>query len=122
MKKILIVDDSEFNLLLVTTMLHDDYDVDTALSGQDALKKIENKLFHLIILDVVMEKISGFDLCKELRENPKTKHTPIIFLTATDQTLAEKGYKAGADEFLGKPIKSKKLKEKIKKLLQRPII
>ena len=122
MKKILIVDDSELNVLLVSTMLEKDYSVYTAFSGEEALKQIAMMMPDLVISDIVMQNISGIDLCKEIRKNPKTAHMPIILLTATDDTLAERSYRSGADEVLGKPVKPQLLKAKITKLLQRPVI
>jgi len=122
MKKILVVDDSELNVLFVSTILEKDYAIYTAFSGEEALRMVQKEIPHLIILDIVMRKVSGLDVCKAIRENPKTANIPIILLTATNEALAERGYRSGADEVLGKPIKPERLKEKISKLLQRPII
>ena len=122
MKKILVVDDSELNVLFVSTILEKDYAIYTAFSGEEALRMVQKEIPDLIILDIVMRKVSGLDVCKEIRENPKTANIPIILLTATNEALAERGYRSGADEVLGKPIKPERLKEKISKLLQRPII
>ena len=82
----------------------------------------ENFKESKLLLDIVMEDISGLDVCKEIRNNPKTAHIPVIFLTATHESLIEKGYEVGGDEFLSKPVKPQLLKEKVKQLLQRPVI
>ena len=84
--KILVADDNR-NIVELVKMEFEilDYDVVTAFDGEDALKKIEKENPDLLILDVMMPKMNGFDVCMKLRDNPKYQNIPIIMLTAKSQ-------------------------------------
>lgn len=110
-KRILAVDDDATALgALRQILLQRGYDVETAPCGEQALPILESSPFDLFILDVAMPGMSGFDLCRRIREAPATKDTPVIFLTAKGllMDMAE-GQDAGSDLYLIKPVLANKL-------------
>ncbi len=109
-KRVLAVDDDTTAVGALRQILaQKGYDVTTAGSGEEALDKIGDG-FDLFILDVAMPGMSGYDLCRRIRENPPTKDTPVIFLTAKSllMDMAE-GQDAGSDLYLVKPVLATKL-------------
>jgi len=112
----LIVDDNELNITILLNLLSKNYDVSVALSGEDALESLEDEIPHLIVLDIIMPDMSGVDVCREIKSNARTKHIPVIFLTAA-HTFKYEAYDAGADDFVGKPFDLTALSRKIKKLI-----
>ncbi len=114
--KILAVDDDPVNLQVVTNLLSlQNYSVTGVLSGVEALSAIEKDDFNLILLDIMMPKMSGYDVCKKLRERYSANELPIILLTAKNQVsdLVE-GLDAGANDYLTKPISKGELLARIK--------
>jgi PAS domain S-box-containing protein len=114
--KILLVDDNPANLLALRAILDDlNQDLVDAKSGEVALSHIEETEFAVILLDVVMPGISGFELASLIRGRDRTKHIPIIFITSNDfdRDTLEEGYKLGAVDFLVKPILSNILRAKV---------
>ena len=104
---ILIVDDKPEELYLLESILKGSgYEVVSALNGKEALKKLRDNRFNLIISDILMPVMDGFQLCKECKKDEKLKDIPFIFYTGTymDEKDAELGLKLGADEYLVKPI------------------
>lgn len=103
---ILVVDDTLDNLTLMSGLLKDLYRVKVANSGEKALKYLENDTMpDLILLDIMMPKLSGYDILKELKSNHKTKDIPVIFLTAMSSIEDEKnGLEMGAVDYITKPI------------------
>ena len=102
---ILVVDDSPQNLSLMSGLLEDLYTVKLAPSGARALKIASANPLDLILLDIMMPEIDGYDVCRALKENPDTRHIPVIFLTAMDGMAdEEKGLLAGAVDYITKPI------------------
>ncbi len=118
MKKILIVDDNELNITIVLNTLGDLYDVSVALSAKEAFEAIKEELPDLIVLDIIMDEISGIEVCKKVKSNERTEHIPVVFLTAAHDALKESAYKAGADDFMGKPFEGAILRAKIKRLIK----
>lgn len=118
MKKILIVDDNELNITILLNTLGSTYDLSVALSGQEALDAIEEELPDLIVLDIIMDGISGLDICEKIKAEERTKHIPVVFLTAAHDAMKETAYKAGADDFMGKPFEGAVLRAKIQRLLE----
>ena len=118
MKKILIVDENELNITILLNTLGNKYDVSVALSAKEAFEAIEDELPDLIVLDIIMEEMSGIEACKKIKSEKKTAHIPVIFLTAAHDTLKESAYQAGADDFLGKPFEGAVLRSKIKGLIR----
>ena len=108
---ILIVDDVETNLQLLGNILQEqNYDVSFASNGHDALSILETELPDLILLDVMMPEMDGFEVCERVKNNPRTKDTPVIFLTAkaeTEEIL--KGFELGAVDYVTKPFNSAEL-------------
>lgn len=111
---ILVVDDSESNIEMVLAIL-DNYDVIPATSGKDALEMVANEHVDLILLDILMPEISGFDVCKELKECEQTKDIPVIFLTAQkDEDSIESAYLTGGVDYVTKPFKPVELLARVK--------
>ncbi len=108
---ILIVDDVETNLQLLGNILQEqNYDVSFASNGQDALSILETELPDLILLDVMMPEMDGFEVCERVKSNQQTKDIPVIFLTAkaeTEEIL--KGFELGAVDYVTKPFNSSEL-------------
>jgi response regulator RpfG family c-di-GMP phosphodiesterase len=112
---VLLVDDDERNLLAARTAFEDDaYDLVLARSGHEALRLLLDRDFAVILLDVRMPDMDGFETAKLIRGRPRTRHTPIIFVTAhrQDDEEVHEGYKLGAVDFLFKPIVPAVLKAK----------
>jgi len=103
---ILVVDDTPDNLSLMAGLLKDRYKVQLANNGERALKLVQGgKPPDLILLDIMMPVLSGYDVCKLLKDDPATRHIPIIFLTAMTATEDEtKGLQMGAADFITKPV------------------
>lgn len=110
-KRILIVDDDELVLIALRELLRsENYEVQTFSRGKEALKKIDQEDYDLILLDIVMPEMDGFELCKMIRTMDKFKNKPIVFLSAKNQEEDKKrGMEAGANLFLNKPISPQKL-------------
>lgn len=113
---ILIVDDVETNLQLLGNILQEqNFDVSFASNGYDALSILETELPDLILLDVMMPEMDGFEVCERVNSNPRTKDIPIIFLTAkaeTEEIL--KGFDLGAVDYVTKPFNSAELLARVK--------
>lgn len=117
--KILIVDDEKINVALLTSYLSETYDVVTVSNGEDALKIVKTENPDLILLDIVMPGIDGFDVCKIIKQDYKLDFIPIIMLTAlTSRDDHQKGIEVGADDFLKKPADKFELNKKITALLR----
>jgi class 3 adenylate cyclase/CheY-like chemotaxis protein len=118
--KILVVDDTPRNVKLLADLLAvKGYCVTTAASGREALDKIDGDTPDLVLLDVVMPEMSGYEVCRALRENPATRMLPVIMVTALDPSVERvKGIDAGADDFLTKPINQAELLARVKSLLR----
>jgi DNA-binding response OmpR family regulator len=110
-KKILVVDDDEMVLMALDELLKPEgYEVQAVSSGREALKRIDEKTYDLLMLDIIMPEMDGFDLCRRIREKDEYKETPIVFLTAKSREQDKKdGLEAGANLFLSKPISPEKL-------------
>ncbi|MEM6502184.1 MAG: hybrid sensor histidine kinase/response regulator [Cyanobacteria bacterium P01_C01_bin.89] len=118
--RLLLVDDLEVNLaVLEALLLEEDYDLDTALNGKDALRKVEENAPDLILLDIMMPGINGLEMCRYLKGNPNNQHIPILMVTALDtkQDLAE-ALNAGADDFISKPVEGIELRARVRSLLR----
>jgi DNA-binding response OmpR family regulator len=117
MKRILIVEDEIHMMNLLKIHLGKEYHITNAKDGQTALDLIEKQSFDLIILDVMLPYVSGWTVCKRIRE---TDDTPILMLTArTDLADKVKGLELGADDYLVKPFEFEELNARIKALLRR---
>lgn len=118
--KILIIDDSEIYRSMISEILESEgYEVYSKPDGDSALADIDLIIPDLIILDVVMPKISGYEVCAKLKSNPKYHNTPVIFLTSLDSEIDEvHGFKLGAVDYVHKPISSSILKARVSTHLQ----
>ena len=96
------------------------FDVITAASGAEALKILETKSADLVLLDVMMPQMTGFEVCEKIRANPKFKSLPVIILTAKGQKEdAEKGLSVGADDYIIKPFDPTELAEQVRSMLDK---
>ena len=119
--KILIVDDEPDIMELVSYNLKKaGFAVSSASDGEEALRMIREKHFDLIVLDLMLPGIHGMELCRILRNNPKTAHIPIIMLTAKgEETDKIQGLETGADDYMTKPFSPKELIARVKAILRR---
>ena len=118
--KILVVDDTPKNVKLLADLLAvKGYSVVTAASGREALAQVEAERPDLVLLDVVMPEMSGYEVCRKIRENPATEILPVVMVTALDPSEERiKGLDAGADDFLTKPINQAELLARVRSLLR----
>ncbi|MEI8642689.1 two-component system response regulator [Pseudoalteromonas sp. Hal040] len=113
--RILVVDDEPANLKVIREVLANDYRLSFAKSGELALQLIENEPPKLILLDIMMPDMSGFDVCKVLKANPKTAHIPVIFVTALSHEQDEsEGFALGAVDYITKPISPAIVRARVK--------
>jgi len=118
-RKILVVDDETELLKAISILLKTSgYEVITAQDGQEGLEKAKSLSPDLIVLDVLMPKMDGYEVCRMLKFDEKYKSIPIIMLTAKVQDIDKAmGKKVGADDYLTKPFETRDLVDKIKKHL-----
>ncbi|MEW7006891.1 PleD family two-component system response regulator [Lentilitoribacter sp. EG35] len=118
--RVLVVDDIPANVkLLETHLLAEYFDVLTAENGLSALEICDKTQVDLILLDIMMPGIDGFEVCRRLKANPKTTHIPVVMVTALDQPEDRvEGLKCGADDFLTKPVNNMQLMARVKSLLR----
>ncbi|HET6899788.1 MAG TPA: response regulator [Vicinamibacteria bacterium] len=110
-KRILVVDDDENILNLEKTILEQKgFDVTGAGGGAEALKVLEDRVFDLVLLDVMMPEVDGFAVCRKIKEDPRLKDIPVIFLTAKGGGVAlAEGFESGAVMYINKPFTANKL-------------
>src|SRR5476649_2693340 len=116
--RVLVVDDVPANVKLLEARLSAEYfDVATALSGAEALALCERAECDIVLLDVMMPDMDGFEVCRKLKSNPSTHHIPVVMVTALDQPSDRvKGLEAGADDFLTKPVTDVALVSRVRSL------
>ena len=117
---ILVVDDlTQNNELLEAYLVPQGYEVIKAVSGEDALKKLADNQIDLILLDVMMPGMDGFEVTRRIRQDPKTRLMPIILVTALKETEDRiKGIKAGCDDYISKPFDKMELLARVQSLLK----
>lgn len=118
-KQVLIVDDApNIVLSLEFLMKKEGYDVRSVSNGEEAMEAIAEKTPDLILLDVMMPRKDGYEVCQELRANPDWQNIKIVMLTAKGRDVErEKGLALGADDYVTKPFATQELVEKVKGLL-----
>lgn len=119
-KKIMAVDDEVKNLaLLEAILLPLGYDVEKAKSGDEALAKIQESPPDMILLDLVMSDMTGYEVCKKLKGEESTQIIPVVMITSlVDKESKIRGIEAGADDFLTKPVDKIELMARVKNLLK----
>ena len=117
--RILVVDDTPANIKLLDAVLGSQgYTVIPAASGAEALSLVDQEPPDLILLDILMPGMDGYEVCRRLRDQPATAHLPIILITASETKDKVKGLEAGADDFLAKPFDQAELLARVRSLLR----
>jgi DNA-binding response OmpR family regulator len=118
--RVLIADDNPQGVELLEAYLSDsDYDVRTAADGDETLRQVAQWRPDLILLDIMMPRLSGFEVCKRLRADPATRDVAVLMITALDQPSdVERAVEAGTDDFLTKPINKMELLLRVRSLLK----
>jgi len=118
--RILVVDDIPANVkLLEARLLAEYFDVLTAENGYECLDIVSKAAVDVILLDIMMPGMDGFEVCERLKSNPKTSHIPVVMVTALDQPADRvRGLRAGADDFLTKPVNDMQLMARVKSLVR----
>jgi twitching motility two-component system response regulator PilG len=118
-KHILIVEDEESLLKLETILLQvKGYEVTGAVTGNDAMEKLSREMFDLVLLDIMLPDIDGYEICSRIRKDQRTAGIPVVMLTAKkNQDDKERGTACGANAYLTKPFKSAMIMEVIEGLL-----
>ena len=117
--KILVVDDEIYIVHILDFSLGmEGYEVITALDGEQALEKARTEKPDLIVLDIMMPKLDGYETCKRLKADAITKDMPVILLSAKGRNVDQKvGFEVGADDYITKPFSPRKLVERINAIL-----
>jgi len=117
--RILVVDDEIYIVHILDFSLGmEGYEVVTALDGEQALEKARAEKPDLIVLDIMMPKLDGYETCKRLKADPETKDVPVILLSAKGRNVDQKvGFEVGADDYITKPFSPRKLVERINSIL-----
>ena len=117
--KILVVDDEIYIVHILDFSLGmEGYEVVTALDGEQALEKARTEHPDLIVLDIMMPKLDGYETCKMLKAEAETRNIPVILLSAKGRNVDQKvGFEVGADDYITKPFSPRKLVERINSIL-----
>jgi two-component system, OmpR family, alkaline phosphatase synthesis response regulator PhoP len=117
--RILVVDDEVYIVHILDFSLGmEGYEVVTALDGEQALEKVAQQKPDLIVLDIMMPKLDGYETCKALKSREETKDIPVILLSAKGRNVDQKtGFEVGADDYITKPFSPRKLVERINAIL-----
>jgi two-component system alkaline phosphatase synthesis response regulator PhoP len=119
-QRVLIADDNPQGVELLEAYLAEyDYDIETTDDGEATLQKINSWKPDLVLLDIMMPRLSGFEVCKRLRANPATRDIAVLMITALDQQSdMARAVDAGANDFLTKPIIKKELEVRVREALK----
>jgi sigma-B regulation protein RsbU (phosphoserine phosphatase) len=117
--RILIVDDVKANVDILVQALRDDYKLSVALDGATALRSVENSAPDLVLLDIVMPGLDGYEVCRQLRANESTRELPIIFLSSLEDVQNKtRGFEVGGNDYLTKPFEILEIKARVRSLLK----
>lgn len=117
--KVLVVDDLPANVKLITAILKKDYEIIPAYSGEEAIEKVESEKPDIVLLDIMMPGIDGYEVCKRIKQGDSTRFTPVVMITAlSDVEDRIKAIQVGADDFLTKPINSQELITRTRSLVK----
>jgi sigma-B regulation protein RsbU (phosphoserine phosphatase) len=117
--RVLIVDDVKANIDVLVQALRDDYKLSVALDGAAALRQVEKQAPDLVLLDIMMPGIDGYEVCRRLRAAEATREVPVMFLSALDQVADKaKGFEAGGNDYLTKPFDVLEAKVRVRSLLR----
>lgn len=115
---VLVVDDTVENIDILNSILGNDFKVKVALNGEKALKIAQKKPPDIILLDVMMPEMDGYEVCRRLKANEETKEIPVVFVTGhQDEEERKKGLELGAVDYLTKPVDPALVMEKVKTYL-----
>jgi CheY-like chemotaxis protein len=118
-RKILLVDDSATVLMMERMILAAErFEIVTAANGEEAQERARQEQPDLILMDIVMPKLNGIQACRALKQDPKTKHIPVILVSTRGEAESlEAGYSSGCNDYVTKPVNSAELLGKIRNLL-----
>ena len=118
--RILIADDNDANReLLEAYLVSIDCEIETSVDGQDTLDKIASFQPDLVLLDVMMPRLSGFEVCKQIKDDPHTRRTMVLMVTALNELGdIERAVAAGTDDFLSKPVNKIELTKRVENMLK----
>jgi CheY-like chemotaxis protein len=118
--RILIADDNTANRELLEAFLASvDCDVEMSVDGEDTLAKVASFQPDLVLLDIMMPKVSGFEVCRKVKEDPKTSHIMILMVTALSELGdIERAVSSGTDDFLSKPVNQVELRKRVENMLR----
>ena len=120
MSTILVVEDSKFQRKMLTQLLGDNqFTVTSARDGVEALEQVKSTCPDLVVLDIIMPRVNGYEVCRRLKSNPQTKNVPIVFCSS-QAGHADRywGMKNGADAYIGKPFQAGELLATVRQLLR----
>lgn len=120
MHRILIADDNDANReLLEAYLVNVDCEIETSVDGEDTLQKVDTFNPDLVLLDVMMPKLSGFEVCKQLKDDPVKKRVMVLMVTALNELGdIERAVAAGTDDFLSKPVNKVELLKRVDNMLK----
>lgn len=117
-EKILVVDDTETNIDILVDILEENYDVSVAMDGEGALELAHSDFPDLILLDIMMPVMDGYEVCRRLKADEKTKDIPVVFVTAMGEVEDEtKGFEMGAVDYITKPVRPSVVKSRVRSIL-----